>query len=132
MRYLVAVTETRPLSIHFSLGNPPGSDEPVYVPKPLGPLGAFVRLAVEDAEGKVLYQTGTSKVRLKLDPDKAESYQALDPGYTHGVVLVVEDLRLEPGDYRLHVEYANGPYRGLPEHPLGELAHDVTLPFRVA
>src|SRR5688572_9383502 len=112
MRYLVAVTETHPLSIHVSLGNPPGSDQAIYVPRPLGPLGAFVRVVVEDAGGDLVYQSGTSKVRPKLDPDKAESYLALDPGYTHGVVLVVEDLRLDPGDYRLHVAYSNRSYRG--------------------
>jgi hypothetical protein len=131
MRYLVAVTETHPLSIHFSLHNPPGSDEAIYVPKPLGPLGAFVRVAVEDADGDVVHRTVIPKIRLKLDPNKAESYLVLEPGYTHGVVLTVEGLRLEPGDYRLRVEYSNLPYRGFAGHPLGELAHDVTLPLRV-
>ena len=131
MRYFVSVIESRPLRIHFSLHNPPESEAPVYVPKPLGPLGAFVRLAVADATDQVVYRSATPKIALKLDPARPESYLALDPGYTHGIVLDVADLRLPPGDYRLHLTYSSLPYRGFPDHPPNELTHETTLPLRL-
>src|ERR671923_3084039 len=100
MQYLATIAGTRPLAIHFSLYNPPESDGPVYVPRLLGPLGAFIGIEVMDAARTSVYQSKKPKLGLKLHPARAESYHILDPAYTYGIVLTVADLRLAPGDYQ--------------------------------
>src|SRR5437870_872365 len=98
MQCLVAITRTRPLTVHFSLYNPPGSEGPVYIPRLLVPLGAFVSLKVTDLLDQVVFETFPPKLNLKLHPSRPESYFALEPGYTYGVVLEAKDAdELAPG-----------------------------------
>ena len=127
--YLVAITETFPLTFHFSFHNP--SDEPIYVPRPLTPLGAFVRLRIMDADARLVYETLVPKLKPKLNPSDPESYLALEPGYTYGALYTLADeaTTLPPGDYRLHVTYTNLLWQGFEGHPLGEMAFDTTIPF---
>lgn len=56
---------------------------------------------------------------------------ALEPGYTFGAVLVVADLALPPGDYRLHLTYSNGAFRDVPERPVGALVYETSRPFAI-
>lgn len=132
MQYLAAITQARPLTVNFSLYNPPDSDGPLYVPRLLTPLGSFVRLQVTDAREQVVYETERSKIKLKLDPSKAESYYSLEPGYTYGAVFELdkEELALPAGEYQLQLTYSNLQFQGFEGHPIGELRHETTLPFR--
>jgi len=131
MQYLVALTQTRPIAIHFSFYQPPEREAPVYVPKLLGPLGAFVQVEVRREKKGVVYQSQKPKINLKLHPSRAESYHLLEPGYTYGIVLQVEELQLEPGDYQLYLSYSNLPFQGFPGYTLGELSYSTTLSFQV-
>jgi hypothetical protein len=130
LRYLTIITETRPLTIWFCICNPPGSGEPITVPRPLTPIGAFLRIEVFDQDGQVVYHTDPPKMKLKLDPSKAQSYLTLEPGYTHGVMAEIADLRLPAGDYRLRLAYSNLMFTGTRERPLGELRHETSVGFR--
>ena len=104
---LLHVVRGRPLTVHFSLVN--GTDEDLRVPALLGPVGAFVRLEVADADGLAVHATERPKLKLKLDPAKPESYVTLRPGYSFGVVLELPDdeLWLDPGDYLVRAVYEN-------------------------
>jgi hypothetical protein len=132
MDNLLTIIQTDPLMIHFCLHNPQKSAEPDYVPRLLGPLGFFIRIQVTDEEEQTVYRSTIPKVNLKLHPSKPESYQLLEPGYTYGIVLAVEDVRLDPGNYRLHLTYSNLEFRGFPGYSLGELKFANTLAFDVA
>ena len=101
MRYLVTLAGVDPLTLHWSLYNDGAA--PVYVPRLLTPLGAFVALTVRDAGGALVYQSETPKLKLKLDPRRAASYLALEGGYSYGAVFILDDLALHPGDSRLEV-----------------------------
>lgn len=136
MQCLVVVTSTKPLNFHFSLYNPQedssDSDGAVYVPRLLAPLGTFVSVQVTRADGQVVYESARSKIKLKLDPSKSESYYALDPGYSYGIVLEVEedDMNLPPGEYQMHVVYSNLQFQGFAGHHIGEMSYHTTLPLR--
>jgi hypothetical protein len=131
VQYLATITQTTPLTIHFSLYNPAESEGPVDVPRLLGPLGYFVSVEIMDENHQVVYQSYPPKVKLKLDPSRPESYQVLEPGYTYGIVLKVEDFQPAPGDYQLSVAYSNQNFRGYPGHELGEMAYRATLSFHL-
>lgn len=132
MNFLVMINQTRPLTIHFSFYNPYTSDGAVYIPRLLGPPGAFISITVSDTTAqRVIYQSTKPKIALKLNPSKAESYYALEPGYTYGIMFVVERLHLSPGNYRLDLKYSNVPFYGFPEHPVGEITYQTTLPLHI-
>lgn len=130
MQYLAEIIQTSPLTIHFSFHNPEDNDGPAYVPKLLRPLGYFVSLEMKEGQ-KTLYRTHQPKVKLKLHPDRAESYYALEPGYTYGVVLQAEEFKASPGDYQLDISYSNQQFKGFPGHPLGEMTFQTTLPVHI-
>ena len=127
MDYLTSITKTAPLSVHFSLYNPEGAPGPAYVPLMLEPVGAFVEVIVRDASGEVVFET----YRPKFKPDRDESYLAVEPGYSYGVVLELEDCELAPGKYELEVTYSNGEYRGSSARPVGVLSFATTLPLTI-
>ncbi len=130
MQFLAEIIQTTPLTIHFSLYNPSDSEGPCYVPRMLGPLGYFVH--VEVSLGKTLvYRTRKPKVKLKLHPDRAESYCALEPGYTHGIVFEIDAFEPAPGDHRLTLSYSNLQFDGFPGHALGAMTYTVTLPLYI-
>lgn len=133
MQYVTAILQTRPLTIHFSLYHPADSDEPAYVPRLLEPLGAFVGIEVLGAGDRVVYESPSVKLRLKLDPSNAESYWLLEPGYTYGAVLTVDsdELQLSRGEYELELRYSNLEYVGFDDHRLGKMTHETTLGFSV-
>ncbi len=131
MHYLAAITETRPLTFHFSIHNPEDAGGPMYVPKPLGPFGYFIQVEANDAEDKTVYRSTKPKVRLKLHPSRPESYDALEPGYTRGIVFQVEGLGQLEGDYHLKLTYSNLDFKGFPGHWLGEMSYETSLPFHI-
>ena len=127
MEYLTAIVQQHPLTIHFSLLNPARASGPVYVPVMLEPLGAFVNVVVRDGMGQVVCQTHRPKFTPKLKPSADHAYLALEPGYSHGVLLPLDDCTLTPGAYRVQVTYSNLDYRGSPARPVGELAFSTVL-----
>jgi hypothetical protein len=132
MQCLVAIIRARPLTVHFSLYNPADSNGPVYIPRLLTPLGAFVSFQVVDLVEHVVYETLLPKFKPKLDPSRAESYYPLEPGYTYGIVLETEDANdVAPGNYQLHMRYSNLQFRGTEEHPLGEMSYNAVLPLHL-
>jgi hypothetical protein len=119
----LAVVERRPLRVHFSLINPAGSDQPLRVPAVIAPAGAFVRIEVRDADGRLVHETERPKLKLKLDPRAVESYVTLQPGYSFGALLELDrdDLWLEPGSYLIRADYQNHEFSGPESDPIGEL-----------
>lgn len=131
MHYLAAITETRPLTFHFSIHNPGDANGPICVPKLLGPFGYFIEVEAKDAQDKTVYRSTKPKVRLKLHPSRPESYDFLEPGYTHGVVFQVDEMGQVAGDYNLKLTYSNMEFRGFPQNPLGEMSFETILPFHI-
>ena len=131
MQYLAAITETHPLAFHFSMHNPDNADGPVYVPKLLGPLGYFIEVEAKNSDGKTVYRSIKPKVRLKLHPSRPESYDLLEPGYTHGIVLQEEELGGDAGQYSLKLTYSNMEFKGFPGHLLEEMAFEANLAFNI-
>jgi len=132
MQALATITHTDPLTLHFSLCNPPDSGESVYVPRPLGPLGYFVAIVITDQDDQIVYESDKPKVKLKLHPSRPESYLSLEPGYTHGILLTLDDVQLAPGAYQISMAYSNQEFRGFPEYSLGEMTLDTKLKFQVS
>jgi hypothetical protein len=129
MQYLAAITQTFPPTLHFSLYN--SENNPVYIPRLLGPLGYFITVEIMDENNKVVYRSSTPKAKPKLYPSKPESYQTLEPGYTCGIVLTVEGYEPAPGEYRVSIKYSNLEFRGFPGHSLGKLTYSTMLSFHV-
>ncbi len=100
MNYLVNIISAQPLTLHFSLHNPAQAGGATLVPRMLEPLGAFVSVVVRGSEGNEVCRTHPPKFTPKLKPSQASSYMELEPGYSYGVVLVVEDCELRPGQLR--------------------------------
>lgn len=123
------IVQRDPLTVHFSLVQPPGASRSTWVPRVLLPLGAFVAAELRDASGAVVWKTERPKFHPKLDPSSAAAYVELDPGYSHGVVLAFEGARLPAGEHTLTLTYANLQYRGFQGHDLGEQSCTVT--FRI-
>ena len=130
VQYLVEITGTDPLAVHFSFYN--RQDEPLYVPRLLTPLGAFVRLRITDADRRTVYETLVPKLKPKLHPADPESYHALEPGYTYGALFSLQDeaATLPAGEYHLHVTYTNLLWQGFEGHDLGEMAFDTSISFQ--
>ena len=131
MNYLVNIIGAQPLTLHFSLHNPEQAGGATLVPRMLEPLGAFVSVVVRGSEGNEVCRTHPPKFTPKLKPSLASSYMELEPGYSYGVVLVVEDCALAPGNYEVEVSYTNRDYRGPDGNAIGALTHAKTLPLRV-
>jgi len=66
-------------------------------------LGYFISLEVFDQDSLQVYQTYRPKVKPKLDPSRAESYIALEPGYTCGISLALEGFDPELGIYQVAI-----------------------------
>lgn len=124
MQCLLEVVESGPLVVRFSLFNPATAKSAQLVPRTLVPIGLFVTLAVRDESGEELYKSERPKAHLKLHPDRAESYLSLEPGYSFGALLSVEEdeLHLGPGHYKLSATYTNGVFKGPNDAPIGSLA----------
>ncbi|WP_163541067.1 hypothetical protein [Occultella kanbiaonis] len=118
---LVHVLTARPLRLHVALLNPDGAAGPVWVPRLLRPLGAFVRLAVLDGAGETRFETTEPKFKPKLRPEDDESYLSLEPGYSHGAIFEAELGEVAAGAYTLRVTYRTLDYRGSPDRPVGEV-----------
>lgn len=121
---LVAILATDSLTLHISLHNPGTAAAPVYVPRSLKPLGAFVRVEVRDLDGAVVYATQRPKFTPKLEPLHVDSYVEVEPGYSYGVLFECTTVSLPSAEYRVDVSYSNLQYRGFPGHFIGEqVAH---------
>ena len=131
MDYLVSIVRPSPLVIHFSFHNANGDAMPAFVPRLIGPLGYFISLEITAENGAVVYETFKPKIKLKLHPDRQESYLALESGYTYGSVLTVEDFSPSPGAYRIALAYSNEGFRGFPGHALGEMRYRTEMAFEV-
>ncbi len=121
---LVEVLDTDPLRLHVSLQLPDAAAEPVWVPRLLRPVGAFVRVDVRTTAGDSLFATDVPKFKPKLKPSRNDSYLPLDPGYSYGTVFDL-DLDLDEitrGAYLIEVSYTNLVYQGTEDRPVGELA----------
>ncbi|BAK37252.1 hypothetical protein MLP_42380 [Microlunatus phosphovorus NM-1] len=121
---LVEVLDTDPLRLHVSLQLPDAAAEPVWVPRLLRPVGAFVRVDVRNTAGDSVFATDVPKFKPKLKPSRNDSYLPLDPGYSYGTVLNL-DLDLDEitrGAYLIEVSYTNLVYQGTEDRPVGELA----------
>ena len=129
MHYMVTVLGIHPLALNFSLHN--DGDLPRYVPRLLTPLGAFVSVTIRDAKGAVVYQTETSKIKLKLDPSRDLSYLELESGYSYGACFVFDDTTLVTGEYHLEFAYSNGEFQGTSSAPVGVLAYQTQVPLHV-
>ena len=129
----VEIVTSRPLSIRCSLRNPPEATRPQLVPRTLEPLGLFVMLTVVDDAGRVVFETDRAKAKLKLHPDRAECYLAVEPGDAFGVVFEVplRELDLGPGRHRVEATYTNGPFVGPEESPIGVLELSCEVSFDV-
>ncbi len=130
MLYLAEIVRNVPLTVHFSLCNPSEASEPAYAPRLLGPLGYFVKIEISDGN-QISYLTHQPKADFKLRPDRSESYLALEPGYTHGIVFVLEEFKPSPGYYQLILSYSNREYEGCPNAPVGELFFRTELPVHI-
>jgi hypothetical protein len=131
MDYIVAIQQTDPLTIHFSIYNMPDNDEAIYIPRLLIPLGYFIRLKVLNVVDHVIYESKQPKIKLKLHPYKPESYLSLDPGYSYGVILILDEIKLRHGTYMLKVEYSNRRFTGFQGHPIGEICYETSVRFKV-
>jgi hypothetical protein len=120
MECLVAIVTTHPLALHVSLYNPPTAATSLHVPRSLKPLGAFMHVEVRDRSGTLVYETQPPKFAPKLEVSHAESYVALEPGYSYGVLLECDAPPLPPGDYRVEVSYSNLQFRGFSDHFIGD------------
>lgn len=132
MNFLVSIIQTQPVSFHFSFFNPRHSEETIYVPRALRPLGYFIRLKITNQDNVKVFQTEVPKAKPKMHPDRLESYLAIDPGYSYGAVLQVEDFKPGPGIYELSLSYSNQEYRGFAAQPLGEITYQTKLSFHVS
>ena len=117
---LATIATINPLALHVSLQNPPTAATAVHVPRSLKPIGAFMEVKVRDQSGAVLYETQPPKFAPKLEPDHEQSYVAIEPGYSYGVLLHCDVQPLPPGDYRVEVVYSNLEFRGFPGFFLGD------------
>lgn len=133
MEYLARIVRLRPLTIHFCLHNPAETNRPVYIPRTLGPLGVFVDIEVREREGerRVVYEGPTVRATYRLAPGRDDSYQPLEAGYTFGVMLKADDFDAPPGEYELTLRYANAPFEGTPNAPVGKLIFEGTQAFEV-
>lgn len=129
MQYFARIVESDPLTIHFSLYN--DGPEPAWIPRVLRPLGIMVQVEVRSGRGKVVYENPTVRATWKLQPGDDESYQQLEPGYTFGVVLPVDDFEPESGTYEVRLSYTNAPYRGTAARKVETLRYATTLSLTV-
>ena len=131
MECLAAIVTTRPLALHVSLYNPSTAATGLYVPRSLKPLGAFMHVTVRDSSGTSVFETQLPKFAPKLEVSDAESYVALEPGYSYGVVLVCDRALLPPGDYHAEVSYSNLQFRGFSGHFIGDQKCHTSISIKV-
>ncbi len=118
---LVEVLDTDPLRLHVSLQLPDAAAEPVWVPRLLRPVGAFVRVDVRNTAGDSVFATDVPKFKPKLKPSRNDSYLPLDPGYSYGTVFDLDLDEITRGAYLIEVSYTNLDYQGTEDRPVGEL-----------
>jgi hypothetical protein len=121
------IMQREPLTVHFSLVLPHDAPRPMWVPRVLLPLGAFVAAELRDGGGTVVWNTERPKFHPKLDPAAPAAYVEIDPGYSHGVVLVLEGVRPGSAEHSLTLSYGNLQYRGFAGHELGDQSCMVTV-----
>jgi len=119
---LVEVLDADPLRLHVSLQLPAAAAEPVWVPRLLRPIGAFLRVDVRTTAGDSLFATDVPKFKPKLKPSRNDSYLPLDPGYSYGTVFDLDLDEITRGAYLIEVSYTNLVYQGTEDRPVGELA----------
>ena len=128
---LVEVLDTDPLRLHVSLRLPDAAAEPVWVPRLLRPIGAFIRVDIRDTADESVFATDVPKFKPKLKPASDESYLSLDPGYFYGTVVDLDVGQVSTGKYAIEVSYTNLDYQGSADRPVGELSlstsREVTL-----
>jgi hypothetical protein len=121
------IVTTDPLTVHFSLLQPASAEEPLWVPRVLQPLGAFVSAELHDGAGAIVWKTERPKFQPKLAPSSPAAYVELDPGYSHGVILALEGAKIGAGQHSLTLTYQNLQYRGFAGHDLGEQTCTTTI-----
>lgn len=131
MNYLTTIIQTSPLTLHFGFHHPAESESPVSVPRLLTPLGYFVSIVITGEKKQIVYESDRPKVKPKLHPARPESYLQLEPGYTYGVMLEVEDFQPARGVWQMTVTYSNREFQGFAEHPIGELIYQTNLAFKI-
>ena len=131
MEYLISILKASHFLVFFSFHNPDTNLEAAYVPKPLEPLGYYIAVEVFDRDSVQVYQTYRPKVKPKLDPSRAESYIALEPGYTYGISLELEGFDPKPGIYQIAITYSSQQFQGFDGHPLGEILHREVVSLEV-
>lgn len=129
MDYLATIIKTSPLKLHFCFHNPSDAGGPAYVPRILGPLGYFVELEIFNQYDELVHETFAPKIKLKLNPKKQESYISIDPGYTYGSVLEIEDFTPVPGNYQVALTYSNQEFDGFKNNSLGEMQYQTKIKF---
>jgi hypothetical protein len=132
MDYRVEVIGTAPLALRFGFVQPSEAGGPALVPRLIHPAGYFVEAALRSLGGEEVFRTTRPKAKLKLRPEREESYLELNPGYAYEAVLRLDTDRLRSGDYVLRVEYSNHEFEGPRSSPIGPLHHveeiDVSVP----
>ena len=132
MMCLATLLTTRPLVLQVSLFNPQEALGPIFVPRSLQPLGAFIRLQLTDFRSTIVHETSLVKFAPKLHPSRPESYVALEPGYIYGAVFECPIPELSPGDYRLKIRYSNLEFQGYPGGEIGKQQCDTSLNFTMS
>lgn len=132
MDYRVEVIGTEPLVLRFGFVQPEDAGGPVLVPRMIRPLGYFVEAVLRSLGGEEVFRTTRPKAKLKLHPDREESYLELGPGYAYEAVLHLDADPLASGDYVLRVEYSNHEYVGPKKAPIGPLHHVEEIDVEVA
>jgi len=132
MDYRVEVASTAPLRLRFGFVQPADADGPALVPRLIRPTGYFVEAIVRSSDGNEVFRTTRPKAKPKLDPDSAESYLELSPGYGFDALLDLGGDPLPPGAYVLTVTYSNDEYKCPAATPIGELHHTEELELAVS
>lgn len=127
MQYIATILESSPLTLHFSLHN--DDPEPVWIPRVLRPPGIMIQVEVRSESGRVVLENPSVRATWKLQPDADDSYQRLEPGYTFGTILRLDEFDAAPGRYEVRISYSNAPYRGTPSRKVAALRYSAMLPL---
>jgi hypothetical protein len=117
------------LGIHVDLVNPTAAVEPRLVPRLMTPLGLLVGVTVLDEDGGMLWASTRPKAKLKLHPQRRESYIELAPGYSYGVEFRLPRVPADRAESvtEIRLTYTNGPFTGPRKHPIGTLDLETTI-----